>query len=185
MEEIWKDIPGYEGLYQVSNFGRIKSIKKIIYGLSAWKDGRKLKERILKYGTGWKYYYTVVLSKNRKVKTYFVHRLVLISFVGYSKLQCNHKNGIKTDNRLENLEYCTPSANTKHAHSTGLIKNHCRGVRGNGAKLNDDIVYRIKWINKNMKPENGYWTKLAKSLKVNNNTISAVLHNRSWNHVKI
>jgi hypothetical protein len=85
-KEIWKDVPSYEGLYQVSNLGRVKSLK---FG----------KEKILKSGTNTKGYFYVILC-NKNTQPFSIHRLVMRAFVGESDLQVNHKNGIKTDNRL-------------------------------------------------------------------------------------
>lgn len=119
MNEIWKDIPEYEGLYQVSSEGRVKSlagdreVNGRIYHIR--------RDRILEsqYGE----YPFVVLSKNNITKQYLVHRLVLTSFFGSGDgLQVNHKNGIKSDNRLENLEWCTAKENIRHAWETGLSK---------------------------------------------------------------
>lgn len=101
MKEIWKDIPWYECLYQASTDWNIKSLK-------FWK------EKILKPWNNWSWYLKVNLSKNKKVKIYSVHRLILLTFKWPSKLDVNHINWDKSDNRLENLEYCTKSENMKH-----------------------------------------------------------------------
>jgi len=102
--EIWKDIPWYEWLYQVSDKWNIKSLTR----RWAWK------ERILKPFYDKDGYTAVSLSKKSVARRCRIHRLVLLTFIWDSDLVCNHKNWIKDDNRLQNLEYCTISYNTKH-----------------------------------------------------------------------
>ena len=111
--EIWKDIPEYEGLYQASNLGRIKSLQRTKQRL----DGthiQNVNERILISKTGKYGYLKLLLHKNSIRKTYSVHRLVWSAFNGPipEGMQINHINEIKTDNRLENLNLMTPKENT-------------------------------------------------------------------------
>lgn len=104
-KEIFKPIPGYEN-YKVSNHGNIYS--EI--------SGRKLKPGRDSYG----YMQVCLCKKGQKPLTSKVHRLVLSAFQGPSDLDVNHKNGVKDDNNLENLEYCTRAENIRHAVKTGL-----------------------------------------------------------------
>lgn len=106
MAEVWKDIKGYESLYQVSNFGRVKSL------LSD-------KERILKSSKNTQGYLKVNLCIDGLSITKKVHRLVCEAFLPNleNKRTVNHKNGIRSDNRLENLEWATDSENNKHAYN--------------------------------------------------------------------
>jgi len=110
MEEIWKDIPGYVGHYQVSDMGRVKSFK---LGL----------ERILKPYLKPDGYLSIELSLNNNRKRWLVHRLVLLSFVDAKegKEDVNHKDFNKANNRLENLEWMSPKENTHHAMEGGVF----------------------------------------------------------------
>lgn len=116
MEEIWKDIKGFEGLYQVSNIGRIKSIDRYIR--NKWGSLTLCKEHILKPRTDDDGYYRIGLYKDGKYKSFGLHRLVSEAFIpNPNNLPCvNHKNEIKTDNRVENLEWCTNSYNLNYGH---------------------------------------------------------------------
>lgn len=105
--EIWKDVIGYEGLYQISNLGRLK------------KETHIFKQYIDKTG-----YLNVILTKNKVRKTKKVHRLVAEAFIkNKNKLPIiNHKDGNKKNNFVDNLEWVTYKENSIHAVKTGLIK---------------------------------------------------------------
>lgn len=116
-QEIWKDVKNYEGIYQISNLGRIKSLSRVFIQ----KNGieKRIKERILKQVKDSKGYYFVGLHKNSQILQYRVHRLIAEYFIPneYNKPHINHKNGIKTDNQINNLEWCTVSENNQHAYT--------------------------------------------------------------------
>lgn len=119
MREVWKDIEGYEGYYQVSSFGNVKSLQRLRYNSNA-----VLSERLLKATLNSDKYYCVKLYKNGKKTSYKVHELVANAFVigKKEKLQINHIDGVKTNNFHLNLEWVTPKENAQHAFENRLNK---------------------------------------------------------------
>lgn len=120
--EIWKDVPSYEGLYQVSNYGRVKSLSRKAYN-------HFTKERIMTQVTTKKGYKQVRLHNGKKSQGFRVHRLVANTFISNSdnKPQVNHIDGNKQNNCVDNLEWVTPKQNMRHAVDNGLL----RDVSGN------------------------------------------------------
>jgi len=143
--EIWKDIPGYEGFYQASNLGNIKSLSRTIYR----SNGRlqRIKERILKSANS-KGYRNVSLRKNGKARSFQVQKLMAMAFLGH--VPCgyeeivDHKNNIRHDNRLENLQLITNRENLSKdrkgkSQYTGVWKNRenwCARIVVNKIKVN-------------------------------------------------
>ena len=134
--EIWKDIPYYEGIYQASDLGRVRTVDGKIthstrHGIRKWK-GRVLKNKtkVVNKKTG----YRVTLWKDKKSKDWLVARLVCMAFYGIPKnfgltttgqrITVNHKDGNRSNNKLDNLEWCTLKENIQHGFITGLYKQH-------------------------------------------------------------
>ena len=122
MDEIWKDVVGYEGLYQVSNLGRVKSLpRRIIVG---WADYVS-KEKILSQANHRQGYKFVCFHRNGKQKTYKVHRLVAEAFISNpNNYKCiNHKNENPSNNNVDNLEWCNHSYNNNYGTRNERVRN--------------------------------------------------------------
>ena len=121
-DEVWKDVEGYEGLYQVSTCGNVKSLPKVRRnGTGTYIQ----KERLLKPSNTSTGYKKVELCKDGKRKGFKVHRLVAIAFIPNpdNKPEVNHIDGNKINNNIDNLEWVTSSENSIHAYETGLNPN--------------------------------------------------------------
>jgi hypothetical protein len=175
MKEVWKDIVGYNGYYKVSNLGRIKSLDRLVnskHGL-ATKKGKVLTPTL-------KDYYRIGLSKNCKVKSFLVHRLVAIHFLNkpIDKDCVNHKNGIKTDNRDLNLEWCTQQENITHSITSKLVDQ--LGEKHHNSKLNSKQVLKIREL---YKTTDTSYSQLGEKFNVNWGTIRNVVKRKTWNHI--
>lgn len=162
--EVFKDIKNHDGVYQVSNLGNVKSFKC-------------KKEAIMAGKIQTKGYKSVCLSKNGKSNGLLVHRLVALSFIPNpeNKPQVNHINGIKTDNRVENLEWNTNQENQLHAHRIG-ISTGLKGENQNGSKLKEYQIIEIR--NSNLSK-----SELCEIYNVTRCTIDKVVRRISWKHI--
>lgn len=183
--EIWKDIKGYEGLYQVSNLSRVKSFVAIKY-----KNANYNKEHIKKQSIGKRGYYAISVRKNGKLKLLTVHRLIAFAFIPNPKDKpyINHKDGNKLNNDISNLEWATSSENNLHAYKTGLKyvseyqKNKTslmnRGSNQHNSKLKEHDISGIRRLNKTIKGK-----EIAKIYNVSKSTISQIISGKTWKHV--
>ena len=119
-EEIWKDIEGYEGLYQVSNWGRVKSLARID------ENNHPVKERIMKPSKSFGYLY-VSLSKHGKYKRIRIHRLVAIAFIPNpdNKEEVGHKDETRTNNHVDNLEWVSKKENNNMPLHIERVRTAC------------------------------------------------------------
>ena len=154
MEEIWKDIEGYVGLYQVSNTGKVKSLSRYVNCLCEKK--RKIQEKLLKLHRLNSGYLFVVLCNKQNMKQILVHRLVAKTFIENDKnyQEINHKDGNKENNTVSNLEWCSRSYNLKHCYrylESGKIKKEKISKRFKGKKLNEEHRKKIGIANNGIK----------------------------------
>lgn len=165
--EIWKSIKAFPG-YEVSNLGRVRSYRqqtpKILSNCLDKPDG----------------YPRVGLFRREKGRrTFFVHRLVLETFVGACPIgyQCNHKNTTKTDNRLSNLEWVPPGINMMHAYKLGLYSKE--GTMHHNAQLKDEDIKEIRKL-----AAQGFSSPLiAGMFKVKRRQISRIISREQWSHI--
>ena len=177
MKEIWKDINGYEGIYQISNFGRVKSLERKIPLNHHPIFMSVLQEKILKPGLC-RGYRRVTLSKNKQKEQFQVHRLVLEAFSESCPdgFEANHKNFNRADNRIENLEWVTRSENLKHCFRHG--RNNQKGSKNGYAKLSESEVLKIREIGSSMKR-----AELANMFMVSQPSISDIINRNTWTHI--
>ena len=173
MIENWKDIPGYESSYQVSDMGRIYSFPK---GNAMNHAGKFMKPNINHKG-----YNYVILRKNGKQKMFFIHRLVGNAFIPNPENlpEINHRFGNKDDNRASELEWNTHDQNMKHASKTGLMKGP-QGMKCRSAKLTDQQVLEIR--KKYIKGLITY-QQLADEYKISTPIITNIINRKIWTHI--
>lgn len=159
MEEIWKDIEGFEGRYQISNLGQVRSIDRVV-GITHFK-GRILKQRISNTG----YLRACMPVGKKKVKAFSCHRLVAKAFIPNS--------GNRLNNKLDNLEWCTSRENTKHAVTTGLFSsgqdNHLSKYK------NEDILEVVKYLHSGLNP-----SQVSRKVKISRPVCSKINNGKCW-----
>ena len=168
--EIWKDIKDFENYYEISNMGQIRRKKGTSH----------LKEKNLKFSSDKDGYLRVNLKVKQKSNTKIVHRLLAIAFIENvdNKPQVNHINGIKSDYRIENLEWVTLSQNRQHAYDTGLQNaNSRKGEKNNFSKLTNEQVLEIRKMYIPYKFTN---KMIAKIYNVTEGCISGITSKRNW-----
>jgi hypothetical protein len=179
MTEIFKDIIGYEGLYQISNLGNVKSLEKKL------KNGNGYavrKEIIMTPGKKENDYLFVYLCKNGSKKAFYVHRLVAIHYIPNpeNKPEVNHKKSNKTDNRYFMLEWNTREENLVHSYKEGTRKPQF-GSSNSAARLTENKVKKIREIYSLGETSQ---RKLAESFNVSHAIIHGVINKTRWSHVK-
>lgn len=173
MTEEWRPVAGYDGIYEVSNLGRVRSIEREI--LHPIRGHSRLKSRILRPGPVKNGYLAVSLCKDGVKKTHQVHGLVCLAFIGNKSpgLQVAHYDGDKENCRLDNLRFCTAKENAadKHRHGTTV-----RGERHPKAKLTAIDVMTIRKINKSARA-------IAEIYGVSPSNILSIRARKHWRHI--
>lgn len=175
--EVWKDIPGYENLYQISDLGRVKSLYRIVsHSTSGYL---RLKERILSVGKDDINRLSVNLCKNGQAKVFRVHCLVMMVFVGQRPKNYDvcHNDGDPTNNRLSNLRYDTRKNNEKDKIKHGTL---CNGEKHPNSKLKKDDVLEIRRLY-----SRGVLSQyeIAKIYGLHQVTVSQIILYKRWKHI--
>ena len=174
--EQWKDISGFEGMYQVSDTGQVRSLDRFD------DRGRHLKGRVLSQGSGTKGYKMTVLSKLGVHTTRNTHRFVAKAFIPNpdNLPSVNHMDGNKQNNHVSNLEWVTQKENIRHAMNTGLTD--ISGEKNNKAVLTEEDVRMIRKIYISGSQEFGQ-VALGRKFGVSPNTIGFIVKGKTWKHV--
>jgi len=183
MKEQWKTIPGFSGIYQISNYGKVKSLNHKVYhsdGKNRIQKGRVLKQ--FQRGKGYKKdngYLSVSLTFNGKKNTFSVHRLVALAFVENpkGKPQVNHKDGNKQNNLYTNLEWVTNRENLIHAYNNNLISINY-GEKHHMSKLSKKDVLQIRSLSNN----GVSGSDLSKKYKISQTSISNIINFKTYKH---
>lgn len=184
MEEKWVPVAGYENLYEVSNCGGVRSIGRMV---DNWPKGKRFIEGRTLKTTNEKCWYPCVdlrgIKGVRKVEQ--VHRLVAKAFIERvpGKPFINHKDGIKINNNVNNLEWCTQKENMEHASRLGLLSTETSGPgeKSPAAKLNDGSVLEIK--RRLLKGER--CADICRDYPVGESAIREIAKGRSWSHISL
>ena len=175
MNEEWRDVVGYEGSYQVSNCGRVRSLDRID------NAGKKRKGRMKRTPVNGRGYAMVSLSNQESKKTKRLHRLVAEAFLPNPRNhpQINHIDGNPLNNAVENLEWCDAKYNQQHAVRTGLHKPS----KGSSHYKTDLNEFQVRVIKRIASQGNIPQRELGSIFGVPQQTISSIKSGRTWAHV--
>lgn len=179
MEEIWKDIVGYEGSYSVSNLGIVKGLNRVV----KYSDGRTYRygDKLLRLNINKRNGYCCVhLYKNQIRKAEKIHRLVAEAFIEnpLNLTDVNHIDGNKLNNRIDNLEWSSRSDNMKHGFKTGLINN--TGILHGNNKYSEDQIRQVKQLIGQELAS----IQIEKLTNVKASTVNAIRKGLQWIHIK-
>jgi hypothetical protein len=175
--EIWKEVAGYEGLYEVSDLGRVRSTKRVL--IDKIGRARRYRSKILSGGVSDKGYWAIMLCKDAEQKMTLVARLVATAFIPNpdGKAEVNHKDGNKNDNSVSNLEWMTHQENSLHRNAV-LGKNVGEAVH-NSTMTNTQVIE----IRKMRAETNLSCRAIGERFGVNGHAVYAAVMRRSWKHI--
>lgn len=173
MSELWKPIPGYDDLYEVSNFGNVRKVRFINKNTNKKIEPKPHTITKTKWG-----YVRTGLSKNGKSKFIFVHRLVLLAFVGAPPdgHECAHLDGKRDNNNLSNLKWTTKKENHSHKKIHGT---HQAGEKQGMAKLTDKEVLKIR----HLRGRGMTLLSIANKFNVSEQNVSHIVSRKAWKHI--
>lgn len=177
-EEIWKDVVNYEGVYQISNIGNLKSLDRKLGG-TRYKGKEKRKHL-----SGRGYLYSK-LSIGGVQKSLFIHKLVAEAFLENTenKPHVNHIDGNKINNKVENLEWCTHAENMRHAMRTGLNDGHSKFKEGNtnsNSKVTSEQVIEIRRLKTETKLSNYV---IGNMFNIYESAVRKIATRQNWKHI--
>lgn len=179
MKEVWKPIPCYEGLYEGSNLGRVKSLPRYVTN-TKYGSSRLVRERLLTPCFDTRGYVQYTLSKKQVVRSKRAHRIVAELFIPNPNNlpEVNHRDGNKLNNRVDNLEWCTRKENNDHR--INILGNLPRGEEIHNSKLKSDDIPTIRGLHKAGMSCN----KIAKIYSISASSIQLIVKHESWGHIQ-
>lgn len=183
--EIWKPVPGWGGLYEASSLGRIRSLPRTI----TRKDGKPLRipGQIMLTRPNNRGYPRATLSHEGRRQWYTVHTLIAAAFLpkpdgpigcAVNEYHVNHKDGDKTNNRIENLEYVTALENMRHARRTGLL--NVVGIKNGRSKIGPVDVREIRALY----DQGTIQAEIALRFGIDQTQVSRIIRRESWSHIR-
>lgn len=178
--EAWESVVGFEGYYQVSNSGQVRSVDRTVSHKGATRQKVRSYKGQLLTPRQTRGYVRVSLTKEGKEWNKQVHRLVAIAFIPNheNKPQVNHIDGVKSNNNVENLEWATSQENCVHAHETGLRVGR-KGIENSQAKLTPELVGKARELRK----LGHSYAKIGKSIGICAMHAHRIVNGKQWGHL--
>lgn len=178
MQEVWKPVQGYEGIYEVSNLGRVRSLDR--FTRNRWGTLRPVAGAMKVPQVKREGYCYLNLYSERKARPMYVHRLVALAFLPNPDdlPQVNHKDGDKANNAVTNLEWCSKSDNCQHAIDEGLYEQ-ARGESSGSAKVTESDVIEMRrlWASGMLQKD------IAARFGIGRKAVTKIVNRQRWKHV--